>query len=255
MTLAQWHQKFMPPSHTLISDMIFSLFCLDGEFDTDRVLLYSLRSTAYCCRLADGGFFFVCGCSTLQISVVWFQSSNIQQWALKQWWGCTNMRKAHVLYSGKAGWAPSYAAKLGTRKKKQKTKTSSKAMAETVWSWIISSFLQLLTWSVSPHPHPPTLPARPVSSFSIAIFPPLPPRQLVSANEVSMQGCLLLSVNWWGEHGCLTSWPPPNPTPSIHPLFCLSPPGSRERRRGQWPETDEGVCKVAGVCVCVYVRH
>lgn len=56
MTLAQRHQKFMPPSHTLISDVIFSLFCFDGEFDTDGVLLYSLRSAAHRCRLADGVF-------------------------------------------------------------------------------------------------------------------------------------------------------------------------------------------------------
>lgn len=34
MTLARWRKKFMPPFHTLISDVMFSLFCLDREFDT-----------------------------------------------------------------------------------------------------------------------------------------------------------------------------------------------------------------------------
>lgn len=39
MTLAQWHKTFMPPFHTLISDVICSLFCLDREFDTVTVPL------------------------------------------------------------------------------------------------------------------------------------------------------------------------------------------------------------------------
>lgn len=67
-------------------------------------------------------------------------------------------------------------------------------ITDTVWSCIISAAADSLR-----------APTRPVSSFR---SPTPRPLELVSANEVSMQGCLLLSVNWWGEHGRLTGWLP-----------------------------------------------
>lgn len=63
----------------------------------------------------------------------------------------------------------------------------------TVWSCIISAACPHETCLLVSH-RPPA--------------PPPHPLELVSANEVSMQGCLLLSVSWWGEHGHLTGWLP-----------------------------------------------
>lgn len=47
MTLAQWHKTFMAPFHTLISDVIFSLFCLDWILTWLCPVVFSLeRRTA-----------------------------------------------------------------------------------------------------------------------------------------------------------------------------------------------------------------
>lgn len=70
-------------------------------------------------------------------------------------------------------------------------------ITDTVWSCIISAAADSLR-----------APTRPVSPFRSPTRPPPRSLELVSANEVSMQGCLLLSVNWWGEHGRLTGWLP-----------------------------------------------
>lgn len=79
-------------------------------------------------------------------------------------------------------------SKVGTQNK------VTKVITDTVWRRFISAAADSLR-----------APTRPVSSFRSLTPRPL---ELVSANEVSMQGCLLLSVNWWGEHGRLTGWLP-----------------------------------------------
>lgn len=43
MTLAQWHKTFMAPFHTLISDVIFSLFCLDWILTWLSPVVFSLE--------------------------------------------------------------------------------------------------------------------------------------------------------------------------------------------------------------------